>query len=433
MKNIAYKKQQHIPVIASVDVLVVGGGPGGLGAAVMAARQGATTLLVERYGCMGGMAFHGEVNPFMYNHVAGRSLDRPVFVDWCKAMQKYLTPNEAERIPYDHGYGMTLVSKEFAMLGMEDLVLESGAKILYHHTLADVIMDGDSIKYAVFQSKSGLSAIESKTFIDCTGDGDLAVAAGCKFEFGGDDGFCQPMTTCFKLGGIDVKNIPDRKTINQLYAEARARGEVDSPRDNILFFTAVDQDVLHFNTTRIIKKSGVNALDLSDAEIEGRRQMRQIIEFLRKNVPGFANATLRSIACVVGIRESRRIIGQAYQTKDDFINRAKYPDGIARCNYPVDIHSNTGADQCVKIDKNDWYEIRYGTLVAADCNNLLIGCRALSVDHTLHSSIRIMPAMCSIGQAAGMGAALAVKSGVKPGEIDGSVVRAELKKNGAEL
>ncbi len=433
MKNINYKKMQDIPVIASVDVLVVGGGPGGLGAAVMAARQGAKTMLVERYGCMGGMAFHGEVNPFMYNHVAGLSLDRPVFVDWCKAMQKYLTPNEAERIPYDHGYGMTLVSKEFAMLGMEDLVLESGAKILYHHTLSDVIMDGDSIKYAVFQSKSGLSAIESKTFIDCTGDGDLAVLAGCKFEFGDDDGLCQPMTTCFKLGGIDIKNIPDRKTINQLYAEAKARGEIDCPRDNVLFFTAVDTDVLHFNTTRIIKKSGVNAQDLSDAEIEGRRQMRQIIAFLRKDVPGFANATIRSIACVVGIRESRRIIGQVYQTKDDFINRSKYPDGIAKCNYPVDIHGNNGTDTSIKIDKNDWYEIRYGALTAKDCCNLLIGCRALSVDHTLHSSIRIMPSMCSIGQAAGMGAALAVKNGMNPCDVDGCLVRAELKKNGAVL
>ena len=435
MKTIKYAQEQEIPVIDSVDGLVIGGGPGGLGATVMAARQGVKTMLVERFGCMGGMAFHGEVNPFMYNHVNSCSLDRPVFIDWCTAMQKYLSPAEAERIPYDSNYGMTLVSKEFAMLAMEDLVLDSGAKILYHHTISDVVMDENkNIKYAIFQSKSGRIAIESKVFIDCTGDGDLAAIANCEYELGDENNVCQPLTTCFKLGNIDRSNIPDKKTINLLYEEAKAKGEIDCPRKDVLFFTAIDQDVLHFNTTRIVNKSAINSLELSEAEIEGRRQIRQFINFLRKNVPGFENATIRSVAPTVGIRESRRIKGIAYQTQEDFFNRAKYEDGIAKCNYTIDIHgANNGADHIVRMDRTQWYEIRFGTLVAADCNNLLIGCRALSVDHTLHSSIRIMPSICSIGQAAGMGAALAVKANVSPKDIDGKVVRRELIKAGAPL
>ena len=434
MKTIKFLNEQEIPVINSVDVLVIGGGPGGLGATVMAARQGVKTMLVERFGCMGGMAFHGEVNPFMYNHVNGCSLDRPVFIDWCTAMQKYFAPAESERIPYDSNYGMTLVSKEFAMLAMEDLVLEAGAKILYHHTISDVIMDDNkNIQYAIFQSKSGRIAIESKVFIDCTGDGDLAAIANCEYELGDENNLCQPLTTCFKLGGIDVKNIPDKKTINLLYEEAKEKGKIDCPRNNVLFFTAIDQDVLHFNTTRIANKSAINSIELSEAEIEGRRQIRQFINFLRKNVPGFKNATIRSVAPTVGVRESRRIKGIAYQTKEDFFNCAKYNDGIAKCNYTIDIHGNNGSDYIVKMDRTQWYEIRFGTLVAADCNNLMIGCRALSVDHTLHSSIRIMPAICSIGQAAGMGAALAVKNGVSPKDIDGKVVRRELIKAGAPL
>ena len=434
MKEIIYGKEKLVPVIASVDVLVVGGGPGGLGAAVMAGRNGCKTLLAERFGAMGGMAFHGEVNPFMYNHHEKRSLDRPVFIDWCEKMVQYYSPAELERVPFDATYGSTLLSKEFAMLAMEDLVLESNCRILYHHVLADVIKEGNTIRYAVFQTKSGLCAVESKVFIDSTGDGDLAFLAGCNYEMGNQKGGCQPMSSCFKMSHVDMSRIPDKKTINELFEKAKAADEIHCSRENVLYFTSINENTLHFNTTRIVKKSAVNALELSEAEIEGRRQIREFIRFFRKWVPGFENASLHSIASTVGVRESRRIRGRVYQTEEDFHNCAKYPDGIARCNYGIDIHNPDGAGSyCVKIPKNEWYEVRYGTLVPEHSTNLLMGCRAISVDHALHSSIRIMPAMCSIGQAAGMAAALAVRKNTTVDLIDGKEVREELKKAGAFL
>ena len=154
-------------------------------------------------------------------------------------------------------------------------------------------------------------------------------------------------------------------------------------------------------------------------------------EFLEQ---GFENASLHSIASTVGIRESRRIRGKVYQTVEDFHNCAKYPDGIARCQYPIDIHNpNGGGDTCVKLPKNEYYEIRYGALVAADVSNLLMGCRAISVDHALHSSIRIMPCMCSIGQAAGMGAAYMVQNNCQAKDIDGVEIRRRLIAAGANL
>jgi hypothetical protein len=434
MKEVLYGKEKLIPVVDSVDVLVVGGGPGGLGASVMAAQNNCKTLLAERFGSLGGMAFHGEVNPFMYNHLDKKSLDRPVFISWCEKMVQYYSVAELERVPFDATYGSTLLSKDFAMLAMEDLVLESNCRILFHHVLADVIKEDDTIRYAVFQTKSGLCAVESKIFIDSTGDGDLAYLAGCNYEMGNQKGNCQPMSSCFKMSHIDMTRIPDKKTINELLEKAKEADEIHCPRENVLYFTSINENTLHFNTTRIVKKSAVNAQDLSEAEIEGRRQIREFIRFFRKWVPGFENASLHSIASTVGVRESRRIRGKVYQTVEDFHNCAKYPDGIARCNYPLDIHNPDGAgDVCVKIPKTEYYEIRYGALLPENCPNLLMGCRAISVDHALHSSIRVMPPMCSIGQAAGMGAALAIKNGVYPSEIDGKEVRNELIKRGAYL
>ena len=434
MKTVNYKLDREIPVIAETDVLVVGGGPGGVSAGVMAARNGVKTLLVERYGCLGGMAVFGEVTPFMGNHVDGRALDRPVYVDWCRQMQEYRSGEIRGKLPFDENHAGGMVAKDEAMLAMEDLLLQSGAKILYHHTLTDVIKEDGRIAAAVFHSKSGYSAVRAKIFIDSTGDGDLAVLAGAPFEFGNEDGFCQPMTTCFKLSGVDRSRMPERAALNAAYDRAKAEGKLECPRENILWFLTPEDDVIHFNTTRIIRKSAINGLELSEAEIEGRRQIRQFVEFLRKCIPGFEQARIHSIAHHVGVRESRRILGLVYQTADDFMKAAKYPDGVVKTNYPIDIHNPSGTGTTMHhMEPNDWYEIRYGTLVPRNSRNLLMGCRSISLDHALHSSARVMPPVCSIGQAAGMAAALCVKKNQLPAELDGAEVRRELAAAGAWL
>ena len=434
MKTMKYKVDQEIPVIAETDVLVVGGGPGGVCAGIMAARNGVKTLLVERYGCLGGMAVFGEVTPFMRSHVNDRALDRPVYVDWCRQMRLYRSDEVNRKFPFDENTAAGMVSKDEAMLAMEDLLLEAGARIIYHHTLVDVIMEDGRIAAAVFHSKSGYCAVQAKIFIDSTGDGDLAVLAGAPFEFGNEDGFCQPMTTCFKLAGVDRSRMPDRAGINAIYDRIKAEGKIECPRENVLWFLTPEEDVIHFNTTRIIKKSAINGLELSEAEIEGRRQVRQFVDFLRRYVPGFEQARIHSIAHHVGVRESRRILGLIYQTAEDFKKAAKYPDGVVKANYPIDIHNPSGTGTVMQhMELNDWYEIRYGALVPRNSKNLLMGCRSISLDHALHSSARVMPPVCSIGQAAGMAAALCVKKNTQPSELDGTEVRRELAAAGAWL
>jgi len=435
METIAYRLEQEIPVIRTVDVCVVGGGPGGLGAAVMAARQGAKTLLVERFSGLGGMAWSGEVSPFMPNHADGKSLDRPIYQEWRKAMLPYsvsgkqLDPNGQADWEY-----CCRINKDAAMLAAEDLCLDAGVQLLYHHTLFDVIKADKRIVAAVFHSKAGLVAVKAKNFIDSTGDADLAAMAGCKYEFGNADGFCQPMTLCFKLAHVDRKLMPSSEEITKLYLKAKEEGEVVCPREDVLWFTTHEDDIIHFNSTRVIKKSALNGQDLSEAEIEARRQLRQLVAFLRRRVAGFENAVIHSIGSHIGVRESRRVRCKEFLTSDAFEKLQKFPDAIAKVSYPIDIHNPSGTGTILKfVPQGEWYEIPYGCIVASDCDNLLVGSRSISVDHALHSSMRVMPPVCSIGQAAGMAAAMAAAANIKPADLDGKEVRRKLAAVGANL
>ncbi len=424
METVRYEIARDLEVLYEADVIVAGGGPGGLGAAVMAARCGAKTLLVERYGFLGGMAVSGEVHPFMSNHVDNRPLDGPVYTEWAERMREYVTGEAKER----H------ISKDAAMLAAEDLCLDAGVDLLFHHNLADVLVSERAVDALVLFSKSGLTAARGKVYIDCTGDADLAARAGCEIEEGGPSGHCQPMTLCFKLGGIDPSRVPDRDEINRLYDEARSRGEIECTRENVLFFDWLENDVVHFNTTRIIHRSGTSGSDLSAAEVEGRKQLRQFLRFFRAHIPGYENARIHSIAGHVGVRESRRVLGKNYLRREDFEEGRKFREAIARVRYSIDIHNPDGTGtEIVRLPAGEWYEIPYGCIVSKDIDNLLIGGRPISVDHAIHSSMRVMPPACTVGQAAGLAAALAASRGCRPGEVDGVEVREKLIEQGARL
>ncbi len=448
MSTIRFSVQEDIPVIAEADVAVIGGGPGGLGAAVMAARYGAKVVLAERYGLLGGMATFGEVTPFMYNHYKedknggiedSAAMDRPVYGEWVKKMLTYLPDRLRNSPAYQftekvNKYQIMTISKDIAPMAAEDLCLEAGVRIMYHHNLVGAIVNDGVIEAAVFSTKSGFVAIKAKAFVDTTGDADLTVLAGGKTEFGGPSGYCQPMTLCFKLDHVDHDRLPAWNDWQPYYEKAKAEGRITCPRENVLHFGYFDNDVVHFNTTRIVKRSAVDANDLSEAELEGHRQFREFLEFLRSDVPGFENAQIRSIASHIGVRESRRIVGIACGTRADFDNRARYEDAILRCNYDIDIHSPTGSGTDHSyMDWSEYYEIPYGCVVPKGLKNLTVGGRPVSVDHAIHASIRVMPPACSLGQAAGMAAAMSAKSGIPCDELDGKQVRAELKKQGAFL
>ena len=430
------------------DVLIIGAGPGGLGAALMSARAGMKTVLVEAYGVPGGMAVIAEVQPFMISYHAGRELDAPVYPEWKKAMQKYLTCDAVALINKDQGYAPRNICKDAAALAAEDLLLDAGVEILYHHRLVDVCMNGNCIESVTLHSKSGMEKLRARMYVDCSGDGDLAALAGCRFDMGDENGNCQPMTLCFKLGNVHVPHVDNpygslnlidpewRKNLNERYCEAVKDGRLHCEREDVLLFPFKIQsgNIIHFNTTRVVKHSGINGRELSKAEIEARRQMRELFFWLRSEIPGFENAEIISMGVQIGVRESRRIKGIFTLTKEHFDNAAKFPDAIARSNYHIDIHSPEGSGTYrQRITDGEYYEIPYRCTVPADCDNLLVGGRPISADMAMHSSLRIMPTAISIGQAAGCAAAMAIKADAAPRDLDGVAVRNELKKMGALL
>lgn len=434
--------QKSIPLAADCDIAVIGAGPGGIGAAVLAGKKGRKVAVFEQSGRPGGTAAVCEVSPFMLSGDTKRFFDAPVFADWLKRIIAYLPEDLRSRqnsAKCSDSSGR-LITPAIAALAAEDMLLDAGAELYYHYRLVDVIMadDGNKIEYIILHSKSGFSAAKAKVFIDSSGDGDLAALAGCPFEFGDDQGGCQPMTTCFDMGDVevmggDVRSAEFQEVSQKLYTQAVQDGKLSSPRENLLCFNAHDRHGVHFNTTRIIGMDATNGKMRSDAEIEGRKQIREYIGFLREYMPGFEKSSLRTFGDV-GVRESRRIRGRSYLTRDDVNNCRCYPDGIARCNYGIDIHNPRGKGTEVTYFKpEDFYEIPFGSLVPQKVDNLLIGSRCISGDVAAHSSFRVMPTVCSIGQAAGVAAAVAVEKGLKIPEIDGKIVRRELNDFGAQL
>jgi hypothetical protein len=418
-------EQQGIPVLHDVEVVVVGGGPGGIGAAVAAARLGARTLLCEHYGFLGGMATAGLVNPFMPSGLDGKPFDSGVFLEWCQAMEAMGGLGKDGRT----------FCPEVARLAAEKLCLDAGVELLYHVTLDRPLMDGSRIDCVLLLGKSGLTAHRGKVYVDCTGDADLAARAGCECEYGRpEDGQAQPMTASFDVAGVDAGRMPDRAAINALYDRAKQEGRIDCPRQDVLWFRTLEADRIHFNTTRVVGRDATNTLGLSQAETEGRRQVMQYLDFLRRDVPGFGNARLHALACTIGVRESRRVRGRAYLTRPDFDSASKFPDGICRVNYQIDIHNPVGTGtELRRLPAGEWYEIPYGCLVPLGCDNLLVGGRPISVDHAVHSSMRVMPPACTVGQAAGTAAAMAVSASVTPAEVDGREVRRSLIEQGVWL
>jgi len=427
------------PVPFDVDVCVVGGGPAGICAAVAAARNGASTLLVERYGFLGGMATAGLVNPFMNFHVAGEPIIAGIFAEWIDGMRRrggYL----------DHGkMGRNIFEPEAAKAAAMELCRDAGVQLLLHSFLDRTITEGAKITHAICAGKTRL-AVAARQFVDCTGDGDLAALAGAQFEFGRPaDHAAQPMTLCFRMKGVDWSHVPNnqqlreqrdqgRAVIQKLYDTARNEGRIDCPRHNVLYFSCIHDDEIHFNTTRVIGRNATDSLDLTAAEMEARRQVEQFVSWLRDKVPGFEHAYLATTAAQIGIRESRRIKGLYELTEDDVLSCRSFADAVARAHYDIDIHNPTGGGTVIKhLPPDKWYEIPYGCLVPVGMDNLLAAGRCISADHVAHSSLRVMPIAAALGQAAGTAAAMAVRDNLKPTQIQAPKLVETLMQQGQSL
>ena len=419
-----------MPVSLQAEVAVIGGGPAGLCAAVAAAEEGADTLLIERYGFLGGMATAGLVNPFMPYYTGGEQIIKGLF-------QRII-----DRLDGAGGWshrqdewGRDAFDPEIMKLVCQQMCEEAGVRLRLHTVVPEAVAEDGRVTRAILASKSGLEAVEADIFVDATGDGDLAASAGAEYEQGRpEDGLCQPMSLMFRMGGVDEERMPPRSEINRLYDEAKARGEVDNPRENVLFFYTTRRGEIHFNTTRVVKLDGTDADDLTRAELEGRRQVAQMAAFLKAHVAGFEQAYLAATGVQIGGRESRRIMGEYVLTGEDVLGARKFPDGIARGCYPVDIHNPAGTGTVIKeLAPGESYEVPYRCLCPRGFDNLLVAGRPISAAHAAHSSLRVMPIAAAIGEAAGVAAAMAVQRQQSVSDINTQQLRQRLVARGASL
>jgi hypothetical protein len=406
------------------EVLVAGGGPSGLAAAVAAARRGAETLLIERYGFLGGMATAGLVNPFMSWYANGRPLVAGIFQE------------ALDRMRAAGGYGgerqPTAFDPEVLKRVADELCQEAGVQVRLHTFVAEVEREGARITRLRSASKSGSEEWTAQIYTDCTGDADLAFGAGVPCEHGREeDRLAQPMTLNFRMANVEIEHMPPREEINRLFDQAKAEGQLRQPRENVLFFYATRPGVVHFNTTRVVGLSGASAEDLTAAEIEARRQAHELAQFLVERVPGFARAYLEQSGAQIGVRETRRIHGDYTLTGDDVVQARKFPDGIARSNYPIDIHNPAGSGTVIRgVPEGDYYEIPYRCLLPVGLDNLVVAGRSVSATHEGQSSLRVMPQCFAMGEAAGTAAAIAVKRGLTLRQLPAEDLRQALREQG---
>jgi hypothetical protein len=410
----------------SYDAVVVGGGPAGVGAAVAAARAGAPTALIERYGFLGGMATAGLVNPFMKSDLEGQPLVGGILAEVIERCRK--RPGGIVRQDFDVAF-----CPEAMKQTLIEIALDAGVILRLHHMLTAARVEAGRIAEAVCETKGGRTEFAGQVYVDATGDADLAALAGAQYELGRpEDSLSQPMTLIFRMQGVATDRMPSRRDITRLYREAKAAGRIDCPREDILFFYTTRPGEIHFNTTRVIGRNPIDGAALSDAEIEARRQVWQIAGFFRREVPGFEAAYVANVAAQIGIRESRRIVGEYVLTKEDILTGAHFDDGIAAGVYPIDIHNPAGEGTILAgPPEGTWYEIPYRSLIPLGISNLLVAGRPISATHEAHAAIRIMPTAFALGEAAGTAAGWCARSKTGPRGIDGKALRSALIKAGS--
>lgn len=448
-------------VAAATDVLVVGGGPAGLGAALGAAAAGVEVILVERYGFLGGNATAALVMPLMSFHTQHARPEKegsttlfptdhgrgdPLIAGVLKILlARLVRAGGAIEPSLRTGYTVPFDPEIFKMVAL-DLLDEAGVRFLFHALASDALVEDRRVRGVVFETKSGPVVIHASVVIDATGDGDVAARAGAPYDVGREgDALVQPMTLMFRMAEFErdafaayIKEHPDQwrgvHGLWDLVRKAAAAGELELPRDNVLFFATPHDREVSVNSTRLNRVLGIDVWDLSYAEWQTRRQMSQIAAFLRRHVPGFEASYVLQSGSHVGVRETRRIAGEYRLDERDILEARKFPDAIARSAYPIDIHDPEGAGTVLKrVPPGDWYEIPLRCLLPQSVEGLVVAGRCISGTHEAHSSYRVMPVAMALGQAAGVCGALAVKTRALPRAVPADDVRLELLRQGASL
>ena len=433
-----------LPTAAEVDVLVVGGGPAGVGAAFSAARRGAKTLIVEQFNCLGGVATaagHGHISKYDDEGLGNRIVGGIANEIADRVVKAGIGIRDSRGIMFE---------VEGLKFLLEQMAGESQTELLYHTFFCDSIVEDATITGAVIQNKNGRQIIRAKRVVDCTGDGDVSFHAGCEYEVGrAKDQRCQPVTLMFTIGGVDWDKTWNFRTqyiqrhdgardawkLEEVYAEAVRNGDMRPFQTGNMgwWWTPTRPDQVGINFTHVIHIDSTKAEELTQATMEARKQAYETIAVYRKYIPGMEKCYMVSTPNTIGIRETRRILGEYVLNEEDLKNQRTFADAICYGAFFVDIHNIDGPGMDPTIwhpPKGFKYQIPYRSLVPRRIENLLVAGRCISCTHIALGSIRVMVQCLATGEASGTAAALSLTSGLQPRQLDVGKLQEQLRKQG---
>ncbi len=433
---------RNVPVVAETEVLVLGGGPAGIAAAAAAARTGARTMLLERYGFLGGMGTAAMVTNFCGLHacingsiqqivhgVADDILERLARLDGLKEPHEVAGPDGLKT-------GAQAYDTAAYKVATDDLLVSAGVDVRFHTFAVDAAVSDGRIEAVLIETKSGRAAIAAEMFIDCSGDADLAAWAGAPFEKGGSDGFMAYPTMMFRIANVDtgLAMAEGRPNLKALIAEGNASGNYTLPRKAGIINAQAHENEWRANLTQISRDGapvdGSDWADLGFAEVEGRRQALEYFRFMKDMVPGFADSYMLELAPQIGIRETRRIVGAYQLTGEDVLDCRDFEDSIGCSGWPLETHV-LGDVEWKFLGGRGYHQIPYSTTLPTGVDNLLVAGRCASTTQDGQASLRVSGPCFAMGQAAGTAAAMANKAGQAPAELDVAALQRRLAADGA--
>ncbi len=441
------------------DVLVIGGGNAGCAAALAAARHGARTLLIERYGFLGGTATAAMVGPWMTFHSGSERIVGGIAQEIVERLIRrggspgHITDSS------DYVPTITPFDPEIHKALLFEMMREASVDLLLHAWFLGSHVEDDRVVGASVATVGGGRSYRAKVIVDATADAHVAASAGVPTQQGDERGRVQPASLMFRLSHVDLNKTATYVRMHadqmrtslkahertasaltavaglyDLWAQAQADGIVDIPRELVSFFISPYPDEVTVNMTRVIDIDPLDPIDLSRAEVEARLQVMQLHRFFRERVPGFEHSRIAATGTQVGIRESRRIEGRYTLTADDVLTARTFPDAVARSAYPIDIHNPSGSGTTThRPAPGSSYEIPYRCLVPINRQQLLVAGRCISTTHEALASTRLTPTVMTLGQAAGTAAALANDRGLPVDRIDADALRSLLIADGVDL
>lgn len=425
---------KELPVAAEVDVLVLGSGPAGFSAALCAAREGAKVMLVEQSNDVGGVATTGLMSHWTGNTTGG--IYEEILDETARAYWEINDTPETVRKVINHEYMKTQLLK---------MLEEAGVRIRLCTMACAPVMDGNCVKGAIVESKSGREAVLAEVVIDATGDGDIAARSGAAYTIGReDDHSMQPVTLMLQVSGVDLTKAKYNGAFEATYPipggdiQSMARKYIDFPAGHALIYPSVFPGTVTLNMTNAIAIDGTNAEDLTKGYIQCRKQIPQILSFLREHVPGYEHCYLIKTGSQLGVRETRHFKGVKTITEEDIRQARVFDDwAVAKAHFNFDVHNISGAGldetgEQQKFKQKRGYTIPYGCFVPEKIDGLLLAGRNISGTHMAHANYRVMPICANMGQAVGIAAALCVARKCLPRDLPVRILQNRLSELGVE-